>query len=155
VRNHPRLLLFGLSVIVLWSTYIITLVLVPYLVDPSPLYPLYYSYSYISSLHFLGNIFDPSSLDFWMVILGSLIICISAIFKKWRIAVSVVFGYLYGIVLAVTGSTWTWSEGPGMYQENSWQLFVSTFIVCIVVGLIWQAITNRLKVWRSRKLFVA
>jgi len=142
---------FLLCIAVLWLTYLVTAVFIPFRgASPGPLYPLYTPYHYATGRSFVSNVFDISSLDFWMVVLGTVIICLSAIGRKWCIAISVPFGYLYGIILAVTGHSIFWSEGPGTYENNAWPIFTITYASAIALGLIWQLIIPKIHCRQQR-----
>ena len=144
--QRPGIWVFILSLLVLWLVYLVTAVLVPFRgAFPGPLYPLYTPYHYATGRSLISNIFDISNVDFWMVILGTIVICLSTIRRKWRIAISVPFGYLYGIVLALTGYTVYWSEGPGPYENNSWLIFTLTYLITIALGVLWQLIISTIR----------
>lgn len=110
----------------------------------------YFLWFFLNDNGFLGQRDFTTGWRFmtaWPVTLvgfGMIIILIATIFLARKVMINTVVGYLIGSILAMLFNTDATDPGGGA-TNNAWQIWTITMLTFILIGLVWEVISHRLR----------
>ena len=86
-----------------------------------------------------------------LLVLGIIVIAISAISNSRKVMIATVTGYVVGFACGMlfNWDTYHPERGPGVYSNNNWSIWTLVFLVFIAIGIAWE-LTNRYKKDRTK-----